>query len=478
MPAPRRTQNNTMLYTVIAFVGISIIATVVAIVFYIKYEDRQAKLQQRETDFKQLIREQDWRQITSIVGEKKSPTYLGQMNDYLNQMVTMVVGGPLEETSAQVKVESANATLMETIGKLAAEPIELQAFDPNTTGLIRVIEKLAAKLTNAIQAGLDLSEKLKQLHAEFEKVEKANREKEQHLLAELGQYKQQVDDVIQKYSQLEQLLKQTTDERVQALVEQRDQAESQRKTTYDDLLKTRAQLDMTAERLEALQKQIWTIKGPPDKDVAAYKPDGSVMLVDNGVVHINIGSDDKVYQGLTFAIYDKSLPIPKNGRGKAEIEVFDVRKNVSIARIVRSETRRPIVKEDIVTNLIWDSEEANIFVVAGEFDIDADGSIDYDAIQKISELIERWGGQVAQTVTIDTDFVVLGRPPRIPPQPSAEDLEIDPAAEQKYEAAFQKRQQYDKMEEYARGLWIPVLNIDRFLYFVGYKELSKRPDAF
>jgi len=478
MPAPRRTQNNTMLYTVIAFVGISIIATVLAIVFYIKYEDRQAKLQQRDADFRQLISDQDWRQITSIVGDKKGPTYFAQMNDYLNQALTMVVGAPLEDASAQIKVESANATLMETIGKLAEEPVELQGFDPNTTGLIRAIDKLAAKLTTAVQAGQDLAEKLKQLHAEFEEVEKANREKEQHMLAQLGQYKQQVDDVTQKYNQLEQLLKQTTDERVQALVEQRDQAETQRKATYDELLKTQAQLAMTRERLETLQKQIWKIKGPPDKEIAAYKADGTVMLVDNSIVHINIGSDDKVYQGLTFAIYDKSLPIPKDGKGKAEIEVFDVRKNVSIARVVRSETRRPIVEEDIVANLIWDSDEENIFVVAGEFDIDGDGSIDYDAVRKLSELIENWGGQVAETVTVDTDFVVLGRPPRVPARPSAEDVEIDPALERKYEKALQDRQHYDSVEERARGLWIPVLNIDRFLYFIGYKELSKRPDAF
>lgn len=72
MPAPRRSQSNAMLYTVVVFVGISIIASVIAVVFYIKYEDQQANIRQAQSNFSEMVSDQDWRRIASIVGEKKT----------------------------------------------------------------------------------------------------------------------------------------------------------------------------------------------------------------------------------------------------------------------------------------------------------------------------------------------------------------------------------------------------------------------
>jgi hypothetical protein len=34
------------------------------------------------------------------------------------------------------------------------------------------------------------------------------------------------------------------------------------------------------------------------------------------------------------------------------------------------------------------------------------------------------------------------------------------------------------MLKQAQALWVPVLNIEKFLYFIGYKTLASRPDAF
>ena len=66
------------------------------------------------------------------------------------------------------------------------------------------------------------------------------------------------------------------------------------------------------------------VKAPPVSNVAADQPDGRVILVDRQakVVHISIGRDDHVYRGLTFAVYDKGQSVTKNGKGKAEVEVF------------------------------------------------------------------------------------------------------------------------------------------------------------
>jgi len=479
MPAPRRSQTNTTLYTVVAFVAIAVIATVAAVIFYVKYQNQRSAMQQLQTDFSEMVSRQDWRRIASIVGEKKNnETYLGKMNDYLKQMLILTVGGPLEENSAQILVDSAIKRCLETVGKLAEEPIGIADFDPNTTGLVRIIEKLAEKLTLTSKRAQDLEKKLDELHKQFEDFQTVSFEKEQQLLAEVQRYKKQVENVTSKYKALEEELKKTTDERIDAFKSQLEQVSAERKKLNDELNRTRARLDITRRRLEKLQKQLWKIEAPPDKEVAAYKPDGKVILVDNQIIHINIGSSDHVYRGLTFAVYDKSSPIPRSGKGKAEIQVFDVKPNVSAARLIYSEKRRPVVQDDIVANLIWDSSETNIFTVAGEFDLDNDGNPDRDGVEKIKELIEKWGGKVTDNVTVDTDFVVLGKPPQLPPAPSADEMEIDPQAQQRYNAAKQKRRHYEEVKAQAEALWIPVFNTERFLYFIGYKQLSSRADAF
>jgi len=479
MPAPRRSQSNAMLYTVVVFVGISIIASVIAVVFYIKYEDQQANLRQAQSNFSEMASDQDWRRIASIVGEKKTrENYFAKTNDYLDQTLILLTGGPLDDTSAQEKVASAVADVNKIIVSVSGPPCQIENFDSNTTGLIRVIELLEAKLKNTTDEKAATGQKLDELHQQFKTAKDTSIETERRLKAEVDKFKQQADNITLKYNQLEQLLRQTTDQRVATLKEQRDQAVNERKTIYDEMLRTQAQLETTQDKLKQLQEQLWAIKAPPDREVAAHKPDAKVMLIDNNIVHINIGMADHVYRGLTFAVYDKSIPIPRDGKGKAEIQVFDVRQNVSAARVIYSETKRPIVADDIVANLVWDSDEKNIFTVVGEFDLNGDGGAEYDAIDRVKKMVENWGGEVSQNVSVDTDFVLLGSPPQLLRQPTVEALEIDPAAQEKYQASLERRQHYEKVRTEAQALWLPVFNTERFLYFVGYKHLSNRLDSF
>jgi hypothetical protein len=119
-----------------------------------------------------------------------------------------------------------------------------------------------------------------------------------------------------------------------------------------------------------------------------------------------------------------------------------------------------------------------VFVVAGQFDLDDDGNIDYGAADKIKALIEKWGGKVADNVSVDTDFVVLGKPPEVLRKPNFEQMEVDPMAMEKYEASLQKRTSYKQVQDRAKVLSVPVFNTERFLYFIGYKAQSARPGAF
>jgi hypothetical protein len=352
--------------------------------------------------------------------------------------------------------------------------------DPNTIGLIRIAEKLKTKLNNTASTANATSQQLKDLQDRFDDAMAVSFEKEQTLLAEKEKYQQQVNDIKKDYAELQALTKQTTDQQVQTLMTQLEKERDNRKQVYQGLLKTQAELKMAQDKMKRTQEMLQAIVPPPDAEAPAYKPDGKIMLIDDPtkIVHLSIGSNDRVYRGLTFSVYDKNIPIPKDGRGKAEVEVFSVGETFSAARIIRSEIKRPIIVDDIIANLIWDSEKTNVFVVAGDFDLDSNGQSDRDAADKLKALIQKWGGRVDDSVSIETGFVVLGTVPRILRKPTFEQMEVDPMAMQRYEASLQKLADYQEVQNRAEALLVPTFNLERFLYFIGYREQAGRPGAF
>lgn len=479
MPAARRTESNAMLYTLITFVGLCIISAVIAIVYYLKFEEQRTAAEQADRELAEIADARERPNLVKIVGAKKpGKTYLGTAVDYVSEVVARITGAPLEQVSAENLVAAANTRFNQTLEMLLKEQVDIEPIDPNTDGLARIVEKVKNSLISKTSEALTLKEELEVLHSEFE-VEKATSfETEQRLLAEKENYQKQIEKIRKDYEAIETALRQSSDQRVQTIMDQLNEARADLEKTQADLLKTNAEFTIAQGRIDYLRKQIWSEAAPPDSNVPAYKPDGKVMLVDNDIVHLNIGSDDRVYRGLTFQIYNKGMPIPENGRGKAEIEVFDVGKNVAQARVTRSERRRPIVAGDIVGNLVWDRDRTNTFVVVGDFDLNGDGKPEYDAFDKLNTLIRKWGGKVADTVAVDTDYLVLGEAPTLLKKPTVQEMETDPMAMEKYQASLERLDRYNQILNRAQQLWIPVFNTDRFLYFIGYKALSARADSF
>ena len=531
MPAGRRQQSNAMLYTLITFVGLFIVATTVAVIFYVKAEKLRMIAATSQSRLEEMASPPEQRNIGAIVGAKVGrKSWLGTMLDYLDTAVYSIIGGLPEETSADVKVDTANRKIKETLEPLTQKYPDITTADPNTSGLIHIIEKLTAKLDNTINAATALQRQFEHLQKRFDDAVAIGFEKEQMLLAEREKYQQQVSDITQDYDELKALLQQTAEQQVKTLADQLDEEKANSKALKQELLKTQAELKITEDRMKNAQQKLQQLVPPPDSEIAAYRPDGEIILFDNhaGIVHLNIGSDDHVYRGLTFSVYDKNVPIPKHGRGKAEIEVVNVDKKISTARIIPPENfekalnkvlaenidisrvmlslqkpqqqrardfeefaggspnrlkilnnladayderrnRTPIIPGDVVANLIWDSDKTNVFVVAGGFDLNGDGNIDRYAADKIKTLVKEWGARVDDTVTIDTDFLVLGNAPRILKKPTFEEMELDPMATEKYEQSLQKLGHYEDVLNLAKDLSIPIFNTERFLCFIGYK---------
>ncbi|MHC4693853.1 MAG: BRCT domain-containing protein [Planctomycetota bacterium] len=479
MSPAKRQQSDAMLYTLILFVFLFIAATTVAVIYYVKFEDQRTLTETAQSDLREMATPSELQRIGTIVGAKTRKSRLATMVDYLDQSVYLIIGGLPEDTSAEVKVDTANRNFQDTL-TLVQEHIEPESIDPNTTGLVQVVQKLKTKLDGTIETLQATEEELTVKINDYNNLKDATYSNERTWKAEKEGYRLEIDRIKKDYNDLEVDLRKTTDERVLDLTAELNEEKANREQEHQEKLQIQAQLEMTQDKMKSLQDELNKIVPLPDGEVVAHKSDGKIILVDNSanVVHLNIGRDDRVYPGLTFTVYDKNMPIPKDGKGKAEIKVFSVDKNISTALITKSEIKRPIILDDIVANLIWDSDKTNVFSIEGAFDLNGDGKIESDAADKLKTLIEKWGGKVANEISIETDYLILGKQPSVLIRPSATELEMDPMATERYEASRQKRAHYQDIQKQAQALLIPVFNYERFLFFIGYETQAGTAGAF
>ncbi len=479
MPAHRRKQSNAMLYTLITFVGLFIVATTIAVIYYVEAEDKRTRLEEMQNKIDGLADTREINELGRIVGTKpSSKTWLGTMVGHLDGTTSLIVGGVPETTSAEAKVNDANIKVANAL-KAAQQFITIA--DPNTTGLVKIIGDLVTELNNTKEAKDALQKELNNQIAQVEITKKASSDKEQILEEEKNKLQALVNKMQADYADLQARLEQSTTEQVDNVRKQLADAKADLKTNEDTLRKTQAQLKQTEGIMKRAQQEVMDIMPPPDHEALAHRADGKIILIDDSakVVHLDIGTDQHVYRGLTFTVYDRSGSVPKDGKGKAEIEVFDVADTYCAARITESDPKKPVLLGDIVANLIWHSDKSNVFVIAGNFDLDNDGNIDENAIGRIKSLIEKWGGKVVDEISVDTDFLVLGDQPQVPQQqPTFEQLEVDPGAMQRYEALLQQLNHYNQLQSQAQALWIPIFRYERFLYFIGYKGQISKAGAF
>ncbi|HOL30640.1 MAG TPA: hypothetical protein PK052_01540, partial [Anaerohalosphaeraceae bacterium] len=348
----------------------------------------------------------------------------------------------------------------------------------NGVALLKTIEDLKQKLDGARQQMANLQSINDTLQSDLADAAAKSELDRQKFIAELDQFQTEMNVIRNRFDSLQKSMQDSVIEQVQTFQNKLEEEQAKLRQKQLDLQETEKKLGQTDMLLKNAMSKLEAIKPKPDREVQAFQPDAQIIRVDlqNGIVYLDAGINDHVYRGLTFAIYDRNKPVSEEGQNKAEIEVFQVSEQISAARIIKSDKKNPVVKEDLVVNLIWDRKGTNQFVVAGEFDFNNDGRIDADGAQRIRELIERWGGRVVEDITVDTDFLIIGSAPAALPRPTQDDLDIDPLAQQRYELSMQKVQAYDGLLKKANNLGIPVFNQKRFMYLIGYDTLlNKNP---
>ena len=206
-----------------------------------------------------------------------------------------------------------------------------------------------------------------------------------------------------------------------------------------------------------------------------------VRVPNNEVCYINLGYGDQVTPGLTFEVYDKAegVPaIPDNASGdeqlpvgKASIEITHVGTTSSECRIVKISPGAVISEGDVIENLVYDPHVKYNFYVFGKFDLANNGRPNDPDADVIKRLITQWGGKLTDKVNVDTDFVVLGSEPVLP---NFSKDELTAENQDKLDKAIAAQNQYNDIKAQAQELHIPIMNQNRFLYYVGFYDQAKR----
>ncbi len=212
------------------------------------------------------------------------------------------------------------------------------------------------------------------------------------------------------------------------------------------------------------------------------RPDRPDLMVDGRVidqaggadqVFIDRGKKHHIVLGMTFEVYEdyRSIQIDRRtgymSRGKASLQVTTVAESTSTCKIIRSIPGRPVVRNDVIVNAVYDPTYKFKFLIHGKFDVNGDGRPSSAEANYLGTVVTNWGGTVVTGDELpgDLDFLILGDQPPSPPALAPD------ASERQIEIWVEKRNAYEKYLELmnqAIDAQIPVLNANRFFILTGH----------
>lgn len=449
-----RSGGGSGVFVTIALLGVVSLALFVLLMVYIsKYQTADRTLRTTQAEQAEFVRpdERNSDQVQRLkeVARSENRSLVGYLTESLRTIATRV-GGTAADTPTQLL---SRMDQISTTGSLSDVIRDLQ-------GQLRLTgEKLA-------QADRDRQSALESLKAETERTQaltQAHQRTIEAMNADLSRYRADVDGFRQGVN--------TTKAEFDRSLE----------AARAELATTEARLGERIRRLEGenlqLIDRLSKLQAEKSRDILRPASeeslvDGSVIAIDpaTSTVTIDRGRRDKVFLGMTFAVYADATqikPDPRTGeypRGKATIEIIRVDETSSAARVTSEVRGNPIVRGDVIANALYDPNKVYTFLVYGTFDANRDGRSTAAEADQIRALIEGWGGRVAEDLSGNVDFVVLGSRPQIPPRPGPgapievvrEFIRLDQAA-----------QRYDQLFQQAAATSIPVLNENRLFTLIG-----------
>lgn len=461
-----RTSTGLGMGVTVAILGVlSLSLFVMFAIFYGKWNNLNNEKRQAQALQDQIIKnaERNRDDIQKLMaaakadGNKSLVEYLAQSQQAVMRQVTGVSGDTLPQLQEKMKsLEAGNSPLVNVARDQKARIEQLQED----------LKKADAERTKALQdkkAEVDRVATLEKSHADATAA----------LNEQINQYK----DEITRYREGTDSARKDMDARVQNLTD----------TGAQQLQAAEQQVSRLQEELLIAQSQIASLRGERSKEIFSGTPeqalvDGSIVGLSaaDGTVVISIGRREKVAVGMPFSVYSDAAAIKPDDatgvypRGKAGLEVIRVDDDTATCRVLWSARGNPIVKGDVVANPVYDPRKVYKMVVYGNFDVNNDDIATPDESEAIRVMIESWGGKVLDAekgVTGDTDFLVLGQRPVLPPPPgSGAPFEVV----QNYIRLDQMVKRYDELLEKARSTSLPVLNENRLYTLLGRNKPARR----
>jgi hypothetical protein len=456
-----------------------VISAIFAIYFYVDASKNAEQLDTVRGKYKNVIAEGALQnpEVTALANLKDYDAGAGYFYVALergNRMAKLIAGASAQTPEAAMA--AGNSAIASAADKVKGVGLSLSA-----NNLVTAVNLLADQVVQRSTEAANNKKTADEAVATATQLRKDADEQIAKLTQSLTERAQEVQDAKANV----ETMTQAKDQQLQSTA---DATDARLKETQDALNRANLQVEDLKSQLEAKNKELVQVQDrlrdirPNVNTPVLQQADGRVVrLPGGGICFIDLGSGDQVIAGMTFEVYDRNEGIPPPGdpttdlslpKGKASLEVTRVGPTSSECRIVRTTPGSAITEGDLVANLVYDRNVKNKFLVYGSFDLDRDGKPTAQDAEVIKRLVTQWGGQVVNDVNVDTDFVVLGAEPAIPSL-TREERE-DPIQKAIYDKAVADAEAYANISARARDYRIPILNQNRFLYMVGYYELSRR----
>ena len=129
--------------------------------------------------------------------------------------------------------------------------------------------------------------------------------------------------------------------------------------------------------------------------------DGQVLAASTstGIAVINRGKRDNLKPGTVFEVYNFAKGNVRTAKGF--IKVLDVTETSAKCGVIKMNKANPIVEGDMIANELYNPEKSLHFFILGKLG-------KYGA-SEAKTVLERLGNKVDGTVTVETDYLILGK---------------------------------------------------------------------
>ena len=444
-------------YLLIVFVFLFLLATTLAVLFYVENDKNKKLHADGQAEMALLADSRDLKsdKVRKLKDAARKKTGGGQRQTVIGQL--LLQAGKLSHaiTGEESGFENAN--------RMAEKALDM--VKGSRVGLAKQVELLLKEQKSN-------RDEIQNLNEQLGRKEVANAKKDKQIATIIAEHESNINKLGQKVTELDNKF----DSREKKHKSDLANADQSFKESLKEQVKNSV---MLAQRIEELRRDslkkdrlIGELKKKLSRDPTRVRPegvfpaDGKILRVLEGqkLCYISIGRNDRVSEGLPFAVYPHT-GIPKDGKGKAKLVVSRVSPNVSECRILEESQEDPVVAGDLIGNVAFGRKRIHVFVVEGHFDLYGTGTPNAVGAEEVKGLIKRFGGKVTDELDVQTDYLVLGTEPDPPQKPKEE---APQPVWKTYRDQLKVYNRYQRISELARDINVPVLNTNRFLAFVGF----------